>query len=673
MFIFIVYILRITFLLRCKSPAAVKKTLAAEAVHSVWENVVFKSLLLKLFLFVNLVIIVPAISRDFGGVPVMLVSDIKPGMQGIGKTVFYGETVEDFGFQVIDIVENYYPHQDIILVRLTGEKAEKNGVVSGMSGSPMYIDGKLIGALSMRFGQFMLEPIGGVMPIEQMLAIEDKESYRDQEYASASHLLPVFMQAALCGIDDQFWKRVATGSAHSLQTENQSLQNIMAPLVFSGFEQKNVAAYNDIFNQLGFITTAGGSSTVKSSKQELQPGSAVSQIYINGDFGIEATGTVTAVHNNKLLAFGHYINNTGPINLPLAKTSILATLPSMMGSNKMAVATDIIGSFRQDRLTGLYGDLEKQPSMAPVKVSFTSLANETRTFQFNMAQDKSVNNLMPLYLRIAMIQALTSGRLAGSFNSVYLNSDITLDDGRIVQVNDFFSTRQQFGFFDPGSDVNAASDLVAAALGALMVNDFDKPAISSIAVQTREIPGENVAKINSIWQDKEEMNPGDSLHLTIDLKTTTGKSLKVKKTFRAPAHLDASMLTIFICSGDALTNYEVQTNRSKFVPVSFNHILKILDERRKNNHLYMQVQVQDQGLMLEGEELAALPPSVMDIMNSTSSNGASNKTQTRIIHEESDAMDYVITGARRITVRIKQPQQSTIPMLDEQAGQPIFW
>jgi len=221
--------------------------------------------------------------------------------------------------------------------------------------------------------------------------------------------------------------------------------------------------------------------------------------------------------------------------------------------------------------------------------------------------------------------------------------------------------------------VNAASDLVAAALGALMVNDFDKPAISSISVQTREIPGENVAKINSIWQDKEEMNPGDSLHLTINLKTTTGKSLKVKKTFRAPTHLDASMLTILICSGDALTNYEVQTNRSKYVPVSFNHILKILAERRKNNHLYMQVQVQDQGLMLESEELAALPPSVMDIMNSTSSNGASNKIQTRIIHEESDAMEYVISGARRITVRIKQPQRSTIPMLDEQAGQPVFW
>lgn len=630
-------------------------------------------IILFLCLCLDLVVVIPAKGLDSWGVPLMPVSDVKPGMHGIGKTVFYGETIEEFGFQVIDIVENYYPHQDIILVRLTGEKAEKNGVVSGMSGSPLYIDGKLIGALAMRFGQFMLEPIGGVMPIEQMLAIEEKETTRDQEYASTLHLLPVFLQSTLCGVDEHFWTRVATGSLQSLETENQSLQNIMAPLVFSGFEPKNIAAFNSLFNQMGFLATTGGSSSTKTTQQELQPGSAVSQIYINGDFGIEATGTVTAVNNNKILAFGHYVNNTGPVNLPLSKVNVLATLPSMMGSSKMVIATDIIGSFRQDRLTGLYGDLGKQAPMAPVKVSFTSLANQKREFNLNIAQDRSINNLIPLYLRIALIQALTSGRLSGSFNSIYLNCTVTLTDGRIVKIDDFFSSRREFGFFDPGSDVNSACDLVASALGVLMVNDFQKPDIAAISVKTCEIAGENVAKINTIWQDKEEVRPGDSLHLAITLKTTFGKSLQVNKSFYVPVNLDAQTLTIIVSSGDALTNYEVQTNRLKYVPVSFNHILKILDERRKNNHLYMQVQVEDKGLMLEGEELSALPPSVMDIMNSTNSNGTSNKTQARIIHEESVVLDYAITGARRITVRIKQPQQSTIPLLDQDAVQPVFW
>jgi len=633
-----------------------------------------KNILLTLFIFINYLFINSATAMDSWGIPTMPIEEIKPGMEGTGKTVFYGNKIEEFGFQVLEIVKNFYPQRDIILVRLTGEKAEKNGVVSGMSGSPVYIDGKLIGALSMRFGLFMTEPISGVMPINEMFNIEKKESFRNLEIVQNSLLLPQFIKSALCGTDETFWTNITTSIPLTTPSKNQTLQAIQSPLVFSGFDQKNISMYTDLFNQFGFIVTAGGSKAIgQNSGPDLQPGSAVAQIFISGDLGVEATGTVTAVHENKLLAFGHYIFNLGPINLPLSKADILAVLPSMMGSTKMAVSTEIIGTFRQDRLAGVYGDLSAPPKMVPVKVNFESLANEKKEFNFKMALDKPINNLMPLYLRIALIQALTSGRLSSSLNSMYLNASISLSDGRSLKVNDFFSTKQQFGFFAPGSDATGASDLVAVILGTLLINDFSKPDVTEINVNTKEVAGEKIAKIHTIWQDKKEVSPGDTLNFSIELKTTNDQIIKFKKTYRVPLNLEARSLTIFISSANALTNYEIQTNRNKFVPVDFDNILSILEKRRKNNHLYIQIQIRDKGLILEGEELTALPPSIMNVMNSTSTNGASNKLLNRVLFEESVPTNFVISGAKRINVRIKQPQQAIIPGIEDEPPKPVFW
>ena len=633
-----------------------------------------KFILLSITILLQFMIMNSSLASNTWGVSILPTEQVKPGMKGTGKTVFYGHQIEEFGFEVLEIVTNFYPHRDIILVRLTGDKAQKNGVISGMSGSPLYIDGKLIGALSMRFGSFMKEPIGGVMPIQEMLNIEDKESSRSKEIVQNSLLLPEYIKSVLCGTDETLWTNIGATMPLTKPAENQSLQAIQSPLVFSGFDSQNISAYTDLFNQYGFIVTAGGTKiSGQESGPDLQPGSAVAQIFISGDLGIEATGTVTAVHENKLLAFGHYIYNLGPINLPLSKANILAVLPSMLGSTKMAVSTEIIGTFRQDRLPGVYGDLSVPPQMVPVKVNFESLANEKTEFNFKLALDRPVNNLMPLYLRIALIQALTSGRLSSSLNSMHMNASIFMSDGRSLTFDDFFTTRQQFGFFAPGSDATGASDLVAAILGTLLVNDFSKPDVTAINVNTKEVAGENIAKIHTIWHDKKEVSPGDTLNLSIELKTTNGQNLKLKKAYKVPSNLEARSLTIFIASGSALTNYEIQTKRNKYVPVNFDHILSILGERRKNNHLYIQAQIRDKGLLLEGEELSALPPSVMNVMNSTTSNGSSNKLLNRVLYEESVPTNYVISGAKRVIVRVKQPQQAIIPDIEDEKPQPVYW
>ncbi len=610
------------------------------------------------------------------GVPIMPVSEIKPGMTGTGYTVFYGNEIEEFGFKVIEIVENFYPKRDLVLVELTGEKARKNGVVSGMSGSPTYIDGKLVGALALRFGMFMKDPIGGIMPIEQMTEIDQHESARAQETTASAALLPDYIATALCGADDSFWQHVTSGFEQTLpQMGGNSLTQIKSPLVFSGFDSRLVSQFSPQFESLGFNVASGGTAgSTKTDDTPLAPGSAVAQIFINGDMGIESTGTVTTVQDNKVLAFGHYVFNLGPVNLPMAKAKILATLPSEMGSTKMAASTEIVGAFRQDRLTGVYGDMNITPRTIPIDLNFEQLSGTKTDYHFNMADDPAMNNIMPLFLRIALIQSLTAGRLSGSLNSMYMNSTIEFTDGTHLKLNDFFSTRQRFGFMASGTDANSASDLIASALGALMVNDFESPNIKSININTREVAGERIARIKNIWQNKNIVSPGDTLTFSIELETTKNKDLKIQRSFPIPKNLDARSLTILISSGPTLSNYEIQTNRNKFIPVDFAHMVSIIENRRMNDHLYLQIQMQDKGLMLEGEELTALPPSVMDIMSTIKTNGSSQNTGNRILHEESIQTDYVIAGAKRLVVTIKQPPKATYPDPDEeQPAQPTYW
>jgi len=576
----------------------------------------------------------------------------------------------------LEIFENFYPKRDVILVRLTGAKAEQAGVVSGMSCSPVYINDRLIGALALRFGEFMKEPIGGVMPIEDMVEVANKESTRSIEASKSMSALPQYIQSYLCGAEESFWENLVTGFLPTGESNNSSLSTIQSPLVFSGFSSTVLEQYQNLFRSLGFIAVQSGSQSAEAVEKapKFEPGSAVSQVFLSGDIGIDATGTVTAVHDNKLLAFGHYVFNLGPVNLPVASAKILATLPSMMGSNKMAVSTNIVGSVRQDRLTGVYADLSIPPEMVPVRLALDSPPSARHEFNFSMAVDRSVNNLMPFFLRIALIQGMVAARLASEESSMEVQAQFTLSDHRVLSINDFFSSQQIFGFFAPGGDAVAASDMIASTLGALLVNDFVSPKVEKIDLLCKAEPGEKIAKISSVWQDKTEVSVGDSLMLTIRLKKTDGGGKKIIRKVNLPHKLQAQNLTVFISSGDALTRYELQTNSEKYVPVNFDHLLSILENRRKNNNLYIQVRVRDSGILLEGRELSTLPPSIMSVMDSDRAIGDGKRLRDRVLLEQVIPTDYVIAGAKRLNVRIIQPQRASLPQReDDESAQPVLW
>lgn len=593
----------------------------------------------------------------------MPVADIQPGMTGTGRTVFYGDEIEEFGVQVIDVMRNFYPKLDVILVRLSGATAEKAGIVSGMSGSPVYIDGKLVGALAYSFGQFMKEPIGGIMPIESMLQIEEQEKVRGRVRHSPQS--QAFLEAVLAGADEAFWKNILNQPVARPSTAN--LTTITSPLVFSGFQPEVVGLYESYFTSQGFSPVlAGGARSAEDAEVLLRPGSAVSVVFLTGDLSIEATGTVTAVKDDKILAFGHQLFNFGPISLPMAGAKIYATLPSMMESSKMASAMDVVGTFLQDRLAGAFGDLSIQPSLIPVHLETESPFQTKTEFHFKVANDPAFNNLLPFYMRTALIQAAYTARLAGEQNTSHLTGAIHLSDGRSIQLDDLFTSRQTFGFLASGADFVSAMDLVTTVLGTVMIHDFNGPDVASIDIKLKTVPGRKYAMIESVWQDKTTVKPGEGVTLAIEVRDSEEKVRKITRVFQIPANVAAGRVTILVSSGSALSKYEVQVSRNKFVPQDFDHLLKIVSERRKTQNLYIQVRALDDGLIVNGQELNDVPPSVMNVMNTRSSGGVMSRQRDRVLYEEAVPMNDVITGAKQLSLSIESPPKASTPRDDGQ-------
>ena len=586
------------------------------------------------------------------------VAEIKPGMTGFGKTVFQGEKIDSFGVVVLDVVDNFYPQQDLIIIRLTGAKVEQTGVVAGMSGSPIYFNGRLAGALALRFVEFQKEPIAGVTPIAAMMQTRDFETERVQVRPGTAPTGQTYLRAVFLGAESEFWTRLLAPLLPAPESR-LAMRRIDAPLLFSGFSEQSMAAAAPLWASLGFAPMAGGApapaatAAAAAPAAVLEPGSAVSQVFVRGDFSMDMTGTVTAVDGDQILAFGHYLFNLGPIQMPMARSRILATLPSLMGSSKLARSLEVIGTIRQDRLSGIYGQIGLPPAWIPVRVDLKGPEN-SRVFHFELADDPALRNLTPFFLRTVLFQALVAGKQGAEPATVRLHCTIDLADGRKLKVGDFFSYQERLGFLGAGSEIGEAVDLIAMSLGALTVNQFDPPPVRAIAVTAEIAPGERIAAITGIRQDRLEVDPGDSLHLAMTLRRSDGREIKFHQCICLPRYLQARSLSVIAAGAAGLIQAEVASNPDKYRPDSFARLCTLLEQRRTSDNLYVQIREAAPGMAVDGAELTGLPPSVLATM---SGRGNERYLRDRVLAEWVIPTGYEITGMKRLSVRVAQPRQ----------------
>src|SRR5437667_11967196 len=324
---------------------------------------------------------------------ILPLEQIHAGMHGVAYTVFQGTKPEAMDVEVLGVLKNANgPKGDVILVRLGGAKAEYTGVVAGMSGSPVYLNGKLAGALAFRIGEFSKEPIAGVTPIAEMLEI----NAMDRSPVSSS--LP-----ARSSTDAP--SKTATPGVSTLPSQNFAnyLRPIEAPLVFSGFSEDTVQRFAPRFAAAGIVPVMGTGSVSDAKQPEpLEPGSAISAILVRGDMDIAATCTVTYMDAKHLLACGHPLLQFGLVDLPMTKAQVVATVPSPLNAFKIVNATEPVGAFVQDRHTGIMGEFNKQPDMIPVTLNIHG-GPSTKKFHYEVLNNAP---LSPLAMKATVFKRL---------------------------------------------------------------------------------------------------------------------------------------------------------------------------------------------------------------------------------------------------------------------------
>ena len=449
-------------------------------------------------------IVTVALSGLVAATPQMAVEEVRPGMVGVGRTVFDGTRVEEFKVHVLGVLQNVIgPHRNLILAKLEGGPLAHTGVIAGMSGSPVYIDGKLVGAISYRIGQFSKEPICGITPIEEMLEIDALDRTQPEPMSAAR--VPKAIGKTSVGSDvpvDNDVKNFAS-----------LMQPIDAPFVFSGFSENTIRQFSSQFAQAGLVPVMGvGSATSEHQPEPIEPGSAVSAVLVSGDLDIAATCTVTYIDPQRLLACGHPLTQYGMVDMPMTKANVIATLASPYYAYKIVNTADEIGTFVQDRHSGILGRFGEASKMIPVTVTIHG-GSKPKQMNFSVLNNAK---LTPLIMMSAVYQALQSQNQYGDQVTYRMNGDIAVNGFPSVHMHNMFSSN------------DAAPSSVLAALnlgdhfGRIFENPYTTPGIEGVNLNFDVTPERRAAHLETARTDVTEARPGDEITIEAVLRPYRG-------------------------------------------------------------------------------------------------------------------------------------------------------
>ena len=411
----------------------------------------------------------------FANVPLMPVKDLRPGMQGIGKTVIKGDTIEEFNVEVIGVTGSESAGHSI-LVRLYGDLIEKTGgVAQGMSGSPVYVDGRLIGAVA--FGKTFNDPhYCFLTPIHNMLKLLDTPASRSGD-----------------------WLPKSTG------------------LLAGGFTPLGMEYLQERLQGLGLeATVGGGTGTEKVGK--LEAGSAVGASIMQGDLTLGALGTVTWVDDKgNVLAFGHPFMQRGECNFFMNKVWVLGCIPNLQSSYKVGNLGEVIGSFTQDRASGIGGKEGKAPASIPVFVSVSDVARgQNNAVRVNIIEDEK---LVPAILDAAVYNTVTKtmDRKGGGTARLHFEISGRDKDNKLITID-----RENMYYASSGL-ANVINFEMVEAANILSLNKFEAVDIFGITGNAELTDEVQVAEITKVSTPKRDVKPGDKVPFEVTLKPYRGK------------------------------------------------------------------------------------------------------------------------------------------------------
>lgn len=562
----------------------------------------------------------------WAGDQIMPLSQVRRGMVGVARTIFEGTKIEEFGVEILGVLPNLLgPKQDIILARLLGDKVMRTGVVAGMSGSPVYIDGKLVGSISLRFGIFAKEPIAGITPIENML----RQSLR----------LPERARRSMDGKIEPLEQVRLDPSQLKLH-----MVPIKTPLVFSGFAPEVIERFAPAFESYNCLAIAGGSgSSQPADDLPLVPGAAVAAQLMRGDMSIAATGTITYRDGNRLLAFGHPFLNLGPVEMPMAGAEIIATLSSDFASFKISRTTGLIGRIRHDGMTAVEGIIGQAPEMIPASIQLRPENGPPVKYQVQLFQNKLLTSLL---LQVALVNAI--------FSSPYYSQEATIElDGRIklkgypeVRLRDIFTGKS---FSRVGSDpMLALTFRVSAVFDKLFNNPLDPVEIEAIELNLKPSQGTRSMEVERLWTATREARPGEKVAVKVFLKPYRGETMVREIHLAIPQEAQKGKLFISIGSAAGIEPDREKTESAQ----SLSELIRSLNRSRPNNYLYAVGYQKLPGAVIGETKLPALPASILSVISSERAQGGYRNLDEALLFEERLETDYVIIGNKSLELTV---------------------
>ena len=592
-------------------------------------------------------------------VPIFPLSEIKPGMKAVGRTVFDGRNIVEFQAEILGVLRNVSPRQSIILARLSGGPLEETGVLAGMSGSPVYIDGRMIGAVALGF-QFSKAPIAGITPIQQMIDSFGDEAAGDVAERAAAPAQPAWRFVPEPGNPSEM-RLVAAETPNllppSVDSPNRvfwggnetSLVRVATPLALSGFTTEAIEHFQPQLRALGLVPmqTGGGASSDQTmgDGSKLEPGSMISVQLIRGDLGMSADGTVTLVDKGRVYAFGHQFLAAGPTAIPFAESVVLTALPSYANSMKISTPGQLLGVIGQDRSSGIVGTLGERVRMVPVEMEVTTGARPGRTYNFEVVNDRF---LLPFLVNMAVLSSLgTTERMVGD-STLQIEQTVSLTGLPEVRVENYVA-----------GNVNApamAAQSAAVTLSYLLQSELGPVGIEGIRLRVISTDRRLVQDLERVWSDRREVRPGESLELTALLRGQDGEETLQKATVQIPASLTPGPLTILVADGTTIDRAEMARTGRRVLPKDPTQLVRAINKLRRNNRLYARLSRLQPGFTIQGENFPSPPPSVARIFSSDPSRTAevSPTILSTVADYELDPLPSVVSGVKTITVLVRE-------------------
>jgi SpoIVB peptidase S55 len=574
---------------------------------------------------------------------ILPVSQIQKGMKGYGMTVFEGNKVEKFDVEILGVLRKIGPEQDLILARVKSELVENTGIIAGMSGSPIYIDGKIIGALAYAW-QFAKEPIAAITPIEEMLRLASSGGPARAQQAtrmSAAEFLQIAQNP-----ESDFIKRLFAAVAPSQNLSAMGAMPISIPISFSGFSGDTLTRFAPFFAASGFMAVPAGTTSpskgAENTGKSFEPGDTIGAVLIDGDFTVAATGTVTYVQDGQVYGFGHPFLDLGAIDFPMAQSEVVAIMPSLARSFKFSNTGAIVGALQQDRSAGIFGRIGDSARLIPVQLTMDDV-HGAKTYNFQVVRNPL---LFPLMVAMVTDSVVTSAQRAAGERTLRIDAEIEMDGFKPIQIRD--------GWAGVGAR-QAIPTYLALVTTFLVSNEFNDAEIKSLKVRLRHDDDLKVAKLLEASVEPPSdgtISPGDTVKVRALLKPYRGETFVETFEVKIPSNQKLGTANLFIGSGSIANQLDFSLIPPD--PRNLAQVVDVLKRLRSATDLTVGLYSPSEGSVTAGVFLPNLPPSIQEVLSGDSSNAGQAAVKYHAPDQIVRPLDYIVDGALKVQLSIRQ-------------------